>query len=64
MKKYKCPICEKGIINEIIVKNYETKFEGKSFFIKNAKIEVCDTCGDKFYDSKELQRWEKIFSWI
>jgi len=60
IKFVKCPECGKGAVERKTFHNYLARLNKISFVVKNAVIDVCDTCGAKFYNSKEIERWERI----
>lgn len=55
-----CCDCNKGLVKETVVEEYEVNLGGTTFYVKNAKILVCDQCGTKYYDWKEIRRWERL----
>lgn len=58
---YLCESCGKGQVQQTKVKNFEVKLFDCPFTIKTANIEVCDHCGEKSYDAKELHRWQNLY---
>ena len=56
----KCPSCEEGTIEQIVVEEYIAELRGIVFLVEDAKIGKCDTCEEKIYHAKEIKRWEKL----
>jgi len=58
---HRCEECEDGTVVARHVKNYATKIRGYPFVVDDAIIGVCDACGTEYFDSREVDRWEREF---
>lgn len=55
----KCYLCQQGNIEKKIV-TVEREWEGKKIIIENVPAEVCDQCGEKYFDPDTTLKLEKI----
>jgi len=58
---YKCDKCGKGIVRTRQFQSYETKIDGIPFTIENAVIGVCDQCGARYFNAREIKKWRESF---
>ena len=57
-------MCKPGIVTELIIPKYMARLKGIDFEVDNAKIDQCDSCGERYFHPKEIRRWEKILKAI
>lgn len=60
-RQYPCPECGKGTIRPTRVQNYKTRIKGQPFVVDEAVIGICDQCGEKTFNAKEIKRWGKCY---
>ncbi|MDP6041391.1 MAG: type II toxin-antitoxin system MqsA family antitoxin [Candidatus Latescibacteria bacterium] len=60
-REYPCPECGKGTILPTRIQNYKTRIKGYPFVVDEAVIGICDQCGTKTFNAKEMRRWEKKY---
>jgi hypothetical protein len=56
---YRCPHCRPGIVFRKTMP-FKTKVRNIEIDIPDAVIGICNKCGKKTFNAKELKRWEKI----
>ena len=56
-----CPYCGKGTVQPTVFQNFQTKVLGFPFTVPQATVGVCDHCGERMFNGKELARWEELF---
>ena len=55
-----CQTCGEGTV-QLCVMPYATKIRGNPFTIEDAKIGVCDQCGESHFCSAEYKRWRRLY---
>jgi YgiT-type zinc finger domain-containing protein len=55
-----CPTCGEKTLEEIIIKDYETKTAGVSIVVPLAQFERCSNCEEELFSIKEIKKWEKV----
>lgn len=56
-----CENCKKGRVKATKVEGYETKVEGVPFRVNHAEVGICDNCGYKYFNAREVRRWREEF---
>ena len=60
MKTIACPSCGKPQMREKVIPAYRTRLGGVSVVVKDARVGVCDNCGESVVSAAELRRWREI----
>jgi len=61
MSERKCPNCGQGKVFSQTFRNFPTKVSGSPFVVPDATIGVCNHCGSKIFDQREVRRWKELF---
>ena len=56
-----CEECGKGTVQPLKIKNFSTKVRGLPFVVPEAVVRVCDACGARVFDPKEIRRWIRLY---
>ncbi len=51
----KCPLCRQGELRSG-TSDETVSFEGMTLVVKDVPAEICDTCGEPYFDEKVTQR--------
>lgn len=57
---YLCQTCGEGTV-QLCIMPYATRIKGNPFTVEDAKIGVCDQCGESHFSAVEHRRWRQLY---